>query len=355
MSTPDINKHRLRRDSKPSPPVQESSKRFIMSSPTCPETSKSPSINVDPSVIRHAPIKAGLSSFDHLPPSKSISQPITCTLSQSDVTRIALELKQMLHSEIDYTIKATIDQYKQEINTLTNENQKLRDDLDSLEQYGRRDLMRINGIPDGGNTETSDKTTELVTTLIKSIDRELQPGDIIRSHRIGSAPLTINSSENGNHVQSKTPRQIIVRLKDPQVKKRILRCKKLLKNRRDMKYVKLNEDLTKTRNNIAYKVRQLKIERIIKDTWTNDGKIMVKDNQEQIHVVNTQESFDQFCTNFCMPGVFDFLHRLEMNSKERHHNKESTKGPKYRTYAQSVSSAASNNQSTSSDDRQDGS
>ncbi|CAG2199992.1 unnamed protein product [Mytilus edulis] len=298
MSTPDINKHRLRRDSKPSPPVQESTKRFIMSSQTSPETSKSPSINVDPSVIRHAPIKAGLSSFDHLPPSKSTSQPITCTLSQSDVTRIALELKNMLHSEIDYTIKATIDQYKQEINTLTNENQKLRDDLDSLEQYGRRDLMRINGIPDGGNTETSDKTTELVTTLIKSIDRELQPGDIIRSHRIGSAPLTINSSENENHVQSKTPRQIIVRLKDPQVKKRILRCKKLLKNRRDMKYVKLNEDLTKTRNNIAYKVRQLKIEHIIKDTWTNDGKIMVKDNQEQIHVVNTQDSFDQFCANF---------------------------------------------------------
>ncbi|VDI46999.1 Hypothetical predicted protein [Mytilus galloprovincialis] len=123
----------------------------------------------------------------------------------------------MLHSEIDYTIKATIDQYKQEINTLTNENQKLRDDLDSLEQYGRRDLMGINGIPDGGNTETSDKTTELVTSLIKSIDRKLQPGDIIRSHRIGSASLTINSSENENHVQSKTPRQIIVRLKDPQL------------------------------------------------------------------------------------------------------------------------------------------
>ncbi|CAC5376657.1 unnamed protein product [Mytilus coruscus] len=194
----------------------------------------------------------------------------------------------------------------------------------------------IETIPDGGNMETSEKTTELVTTLIKSIDRELQPGDIIRelqpgdiirSHRIGPAPLTINSSENENNIHSTPPRQIIVRLKDPQVKKRILRCKKLLKNSRDMKYVKLNEDLTKTRNNIAYKIRQLKIEQIIKDTWTNDGKIMVKDNQEQIHVVNTQDSFDQFCTNFCMPGVFDFLHRLEMNSKERRHNKEVPKIP----------------------------
>ncbi|CAC5411167.1 unnamed protein product [Mytilus coruscus] len=256
----------------------------------------------------------------------------------------------MLHSEIDYTIKATIDQYKQEINKHTNENQKLRDDLDSLQQYGRRDLMIINGIPDGGNMETSEKTIELVTTLIKSIDKALQPGDIIRLYRIGPAPLTINSRENENNVHSTPPRQIIVRLKDPQVKKRILRCKKLLKNRRDMKYVKLNEDLTKTRNNIAYKIRKLKIEHSVKDTWTNDGKIMMKDNQEQIHVVNTQDSFDQFCTNFCIPGVFGFLHRLEMNSKDRRHNKESTKGPKYRTYAQSVSSAASPDQSVTSDD-----
>ncbi|VDI20828.1 Hypothetical predicted protein [Mytilus galloprovincialis] len=107
-----------------------------MSSKTSPVTSKSPSINVDPSVIRHAPIKAGLSSFDHLPPSKSTSTPQPIT-SQSDTN------------------------INEGISTLRNENKKLRDDLDSLEQYGRRDLMRINDIPDGGNTETWKKTTEL--------------------------------------------------------------------------------------------------------------------------------------------------------------------------------------------------
>jgi superfamily I DNA and/or RNA helicase len=52
--------------------------------------------------------------------------------------------KEMLRSEIDYTIKSTIDHYKGEIFRLNSENEKLREDLDALEQYGRRELMRIN-------------------------------------------------------------------------------------------------------------------------------------------------------------------------------------------------------------------
>ncbi|CAC5400011.1 unnamed protein product [Mytilus coruscus] len=72
-----------------------------------------------------------------------------------------------------YTIKATIDQYKFEIERLNKENQSLRDDMDALEQYSRRDLIRINGIPDGGIDESSIQTNELVKDLIKTIDEEL--------------------------------------------------------------------------------------------------------------------------------------------------------------------------------------
>jgi hypothetical protein len=48
--------------------------------------------------------------------------------------------------------------YKGEIFRLNSENEKLREDLDALEQYGRRELMRINGIPDGGQQETTANT-----------------------------------------------------------------------------------------------------------------------------------------------------------------------------------------------------
>lgn len=44
-----------------------------------------------------------------------------------------------------------------------------------------------------------------------------------------------------------------------------------------------------------------------KETWTNYGNIILKNNQKQIHVVNTKDSLDQFCVKFCMSGVFDIL------------------------------------------------
>jgi hypothetical protein len=47
-------------------------------------------------------------------------------------------------------------------------------DLDALEQYGRHELMCINGIPDGGQEETMVNTTKLVTDLVKSIVPDLE-------------------------------------------------------------------------------------------------------------------------------------------------------------------------------------
>ncbi|CAC5373983.1 unnamed protein product [Mytilus coruscus] len=177
-------------------------------------------VDIDPSVIHHATVSAGLSSL----------------------------------------------QYQQE-------NQSLRDDIDALEQYGRRDLLRINGIPDGGSSETSEQTTELVKELLKSIDKSIDTNDVVRSHRIGQ-PRTGSDNANGarNSVPPR-PRQVIVKLKDHFAKKRILKCKKAMRENRDLRYIRVNEDLTKIRNTIAFKARQLRIEHHIRDTWTVNGKI----------------------------------------------------------------------------------
>jgi hypothetical protein len=55
---------------------------------------------------------------------------------------------ELITIEIDYIIKRTIDHYKGEKFRLNSENEKLREDLDALEQYDRRELMCINGIID---------------------------------------------------------------------------------------------------------------------------------------------------------------------------------------------------------------
>jgi hypothetical protein len=106
----------------------------------------------------------------------------------------------------------------QKINVLEKVNRQLTNDLDNLEQYGRRSLIRISGILD---PVLDVDTTETVRTLISEIDPEYKPTDVIRSHRVGkiSQPGSFNSKT----------RQIIVRLADPSVKMRILRSRKNLK------------------------------------------------------------------------------------------------------------------------------
>ena len=95
----------------------------------------------------------------------------------------------------------------EKVNVLENVNRQLTNDLDNLEQYGRRSLIRKSGIHE---LVDEDDTTENVRNLISEVDPEYKPTDVIRSHRVGKI------SQPGS-VNSKT-RQIIVRLADPSVK-----------------------------------------------------------------------------------------------------------------------------------------
>ncbi|CAG2188891.1 unnamed protein product [Mytilus edulis] len=213
-------------------------------------------VDIDPNAIHYVSVPTGLSSLQYQPTtettSETLPQPITCTLAQSDIIQIALQLKEIIH----------------------------------------------------------------LKELIKTIDDDLTPEDIIRSHRIGK-PRTREGNEDGRvNNKLQPPRQIIVKVKDHNVKKRILRCRKFLKGKTEYKYVRMNEDLTKPRNAIAYKVRQLSIERHLRDTWTVDGKIYVKDNQMQVHVVNTMPAFLRFVSIYCCPGYMDVLDRLDYNNKQ---------------------------------------
>ena len=74
-------------------------------------------------------------------------------------------------------------------------------------------MIRISGIR---SLRESD-TTELVKKIINEIDTDLNEGDIVRSHRVGKPNL---EGEEFKH------RQLIVRLSEPSVKFRIMKCRK---------------------------------------------------------------------------------------------------------------------------------
>ena len=106
--------NRKRRESKPTPPEREFSKRTnIMNSPDN-------SLHHDLSFIQdNQPLLPQSTSPSQY--SSSQPNPVNCSFSQDDVYKIACKLKEMLRSEIDYTIKSTIDYYKGEIFKLNSE------------------------------------------------------------------------------------------------------------------------------------------------------------------------------------------------------------------------------------------
>jgi len=120
----------------------------------------------------------------------AVDSPTTLTIHPSDLSNLVIQLKQALKDEISETITETIRSCLkheiescvkeamhfliQEIDSLKVENSKLKGDIDALEQYSRRELIRFSGI----NETSSENTTNIVTNIVKSIDPDFADGDI---------------------------------------------------------------------------------------------------------------------------------------------------------------------------------
>ena len=252
------------------------------------------------------------------------------TLSDTDVERIALAVEAKLgvnlKNLVDRMVEDKLKPVHAELQLLRNENQKLKYKLDDLEQYGRRSLMRVSGIPE----VPGEDTTELVCKLFAEIDPNFNNNDVDRSHRNGPAPTapatpadnqqsesltdgsdsqlqeaegrdmetvesTGDETEASNvpvSTQKPKPRQIMVRVTNPSVKLRILKCRKNLKNSSNYSNVYINEDLTRLRSKLFWHVRQLAKHRQIKQFWTTNGKIFVKDATDKIHSIQSTADFN---------------------------------------------------------------
>lgn len=262
MSTPHS---RMQRTSNPTPPERSDVKKTKMTGSQLPVKSPSNIQLVDVNVNREIEQS---SVMPHL------------SLSEEDIDKIATAVKQKITVDIESIITAKTEPLIFRISKLERENNELMANLDSLEQYGRRSLIRVAGIIEGGSDED---TNTIVQKIISDIDPDLSPTDIERSHRVGK----LGDSRGHNHAR---PRQIIVRLTNPIVKRRILKCRKNLKSYSKYKHVYINEDLTRTRNKIHSHARQLLKRKTIAQLWTTNGKILMKDKDNRIYETNTMDA-----------------------------------------------------------------
>ncbi|XP_071086617.1 uncharacterized protein [Haliotis cracherodii] len=156
-------------------------------------------------------------------------------------------------------VKDSVAPLWQEILSIRHELNKRTDDL---EQYSRRNSIRISGVE-----ETRDENVEdVVMDVLKDVHPSINVSNIDRCHRVGKK-------------NSGTKRQIIVKFVSYWDRNKVMRNRKLLKHTKQSVY--LNEDLSHYRSKLFKKTRDLKRQKKIHATWTYDGRIHVCEQQEE--------------------------------------------------------------------------
>ena len=183
---------------------------------------------------------------------------------------------------------------------------ELENRADDLEQYSRRSTIRITGVPEKPNEDIVQVTQQVLSKM------SLSP-TINRCHRVGPFPKTASTStSSGSRSPSSSvaaplssppagnsstpqPRSILCQFVTYADKAAVMTNRHLLRDQ--LTSVFINEDLTRKRSNLLYKCRALKRQNKIKDCWSFDGRITVKDNNSVIVPVRKLSDIQRFQSN----------------------------------------------------------
>ena len=171
--------------------------------------------------------------------------------------------------------------------------------VDDLEQYTRRNSVRIMGIP-----ETSNEDTDKITIAIaKKIGAEIDIDQIDRSHRVGlkkdggARPIIVKFTSYRAKAELTSNRRKLATVGADKLFPSLnwpLRPAGWNKNRPFVHRVFINEDLTKARAAAAARARSLKKAGKIKDVWLRGGTACVKCNDDKILSVTNIEDLGVF-------------------------------------------------------------
>ena len=190
---------------------------------------------------------------------------------------------------------------------------KLKFENDRLEQYSRRESLRIFGLAEPQNGNEDEKTLERkVLKVLNDTGAKIIASDISVMHRIGKKKLNSqgqdenlneNSNENEEDGQGQNskrgPRPVIVRFISRNKKMQVMSLKKNLQTKQGYKNIFIFEDITRLRSKLLYHIKNLPG---IGRAWTKDGQIYCRkkgpDNTIQKEVIGPIENAD---------GLFEHL------------------------------------------------
>ena len=163
--------------------------------------------------------------------------------------------------------------------------------LNDLEQYGRRNSIRISGLADDNSKENVEECVTRVVDLVNNkLNVSLDQSDIDTAHRLGK----FNQSR---------PRNTIVKLVHRRKKSEIIRARRQLKNSK----ITIFDDLTKANQRKLKEAYELEC---VKNSFSVDGKLFVilKNNKKRRISIQTplKEDFLLSDINFRHGSLDDY-------------------------------------------------
>ena len=187
----------------------------------------------------------------------------------------------------------------EKITKLEKENRELRQQIDNVSQYNRRDNLKILGVP----YDKDEDINQIVKDIAKHTTGEtLEDSEISVAHRLMTKDdkEDPNSQPNANGRRNKTP-SIIVKFARRNTKTKVFESRKQTTIKPSPPYpnVEIYEDVTPLRSRILYALRNKKDSRDVKVyryVWSRDGRIYARTltEVEQIpqpkpHIINRPE------------------------------------------------------------------
>ena len=219
----------------------------------------------------------------------------TVKAANHDLLKVVASLRDEVRS-----LRATLADRDATIAALQSEVQVLQDDYDALEEYGRRNGLRISGIPEQDNGDTTTAIVNLANDVLKvepPLQREI-------SHRL----------RKPRNARPHEPAPVIVCFLRRTDRNRVISERKQLKDYNqdgDFK-IYVNEDLTTRRAKLFAKMRTLQKKRLLKQAWTYNGNIKVMMPNGEIKNIANISSIQSLLPDVDISTVKETLHSSDV-------------------------------------------
>ena len=163
---------------------------------------------------------------------------------------------------------------------LAKDNDVLRNEIDNIGQYSRRDNIKIVGVP----VETDEDLNQIVIDIVKHTGVDLKAEDIDITHRLNTKDDAVSNTNNSRGLPKKIP-SIFCKLRHRSKKAEIFVAKKNIREKNATaphKKAAIYEDVTPLRSRIMYALRN-RMENDNKKylyVWSRDGRIFCRTEAE---------------------------------------------------------------------------